>query len=80
MNKTHFAVSEIDIFANHYYPINVTKLRNDITAVESANRVYHIGEYDWNGVRGDNLTDFFAVIEAQQAKAKPVVSGDTFWR
>ena len=80
VNKTHFAISEIDIFSNHYYPVNVTKLKSDIAAVEATNRVYQIGEYDWTGKKGDSLHDFFTVIEAQQAKNKSVIVGDVFWR
>lgn len=81
INKTHFAVSAADIFSDHFYPPQVSKLTADISLVESANRVYLAGEYDWTGLKGgDSLSAFHSVIENQQTKPKPVVAGDLFWR
>lgn len=81
VNKTHFAVSAIDVFSDHFYPPLVSKLKDDISLVESANRVYLAGEYDWTGLKGgDSLSAFYSVIENQQTKPKPVVAGDLFWR
>lgn len=30
VNSSHFAVEEVDLFSNHFYPINVTKLEDDL--------------------------------------------------
>lgn len=85
MNTTHFAVSEVDIFSDHFYPLNTTILESDITAVESANRVYLAGEIDWTGLnggtmlRGSSLADFYEVILNRQNLTKPVVAGSLFW-
>jgi mannan endo-1,4-beta-mannosidase len=80
INSTHFSISEIDIFSDHFYPLNLTKLNNDISSVATANRVYLAGEYDWTGnVPTPTLSQFYAVIEAAQKKAKPVIAGDLFW-
>ena len=77
INATHFSISEIDIFSDHFYPLNLTKLNNDISSVATANRVYLAGEYDWTGnVPTPTLSQFYAVIEAAQKKAKPVIAGD----
>jgi mannan endo-1,4-beta-mannosidase len=85
VNTTHFAVSEVDIFSDHFYPLNTTILESDITAVESANRVYLAGEIDWTGLnggtmlRGSSLADFYEVILNRQNLTKPVVAGSLFW-
>ena len=81
VNTTHFEVSEIDIFSDHYYPPNNTKLANDIASVASTNRVYSAGEYDWtaNNPSASSLESFFAVIEAAQNKTEPVIVMDQFW-
>jgi len=79
VNPKAFAVSEIDIFSDHFYPINNTKLRNDIASVESADRVYIAGEIDWTGDVGDSLQSFYDIILAQQNQPKSVVAGSLFW-
>ena len=85
VNKTHFAVKEVDIFSNHYYPPNVARLTNDIAAVAGANRTYIAGEYNWtianaNGGGGaDNLASFYALIESHQTGPQQVVVGDMPW-
>ena len=74
-------IPEIDIFSDHFYPANNTKLLNDIALVESVNRVYFVGEYDWtaNNPRADPLESFFSIIEGRQNLTNPVVAGDQFW-
>jgi mannan endo-1,4-beta-mannosidase len=80
VNATHFEVEEVDIFSDHFYPLNNTKLLTGIEAVETAGRVYSAGELDWTGFNGgDSLQSFYDVIEARQKSAKPVVSGSMFW-
>ena len=85
VNATHFAVEEIDIFSDHFYPLNTTILESDIAKVESANRVYLAGEIDWTGLnggttlQGSSLADFYEVILERQNLTKPVVAGSLFW-
>jgi mannan endo-1,4-beta-mannosidase len=85
VNTTHFAVSEIDIFSDHFYPLNTTILESDIAAVKTANRVYLAGEIDWTGLnggqelQGDSLTNFYNAILARQNSTAPVVAGSLFW-
>ncbi|OAX40904.1 glycoside hydrolase [Rhizopogon vinicolor AM-OR11-026] len=76
VNTTHLSISTIDIFSDHFYPPNITKLENDISLVQSANKVYIAGEYDWTGnvPSAASLPEFFSSIEAS-----PVVGGDLFW-
>jgi len=85
VNKTHLDIPEIDIYSDHFYPLNTTKLEEDIALVATANKVYWAGEYDWTGLngqttpQGSTLSSFYAVIEAQQNKSEPVIAGDAFW-
>ncbi|CAN8098789.1 unnamed protein product [Discula destructiva] len=81
INQAHFAVDEIDLFSNHFYPVNITKLTADLDLVASTNRSYYAGEFDWVGSsddgvtpRGDSLAEWFSVIEKS-----PVAVGDSFW-
>jgi len=80
INVTHFSIEEIDIFSDHYYPLNDTKLQDDIDLVKSANKVYLVGEYDWTGLNGgDSMESFYGIVESQQNMSSPVVAGDLFW-
>ena len=81
VNKTHLDIPSVDIFDDHYYPLNLTKLSSDIALVETANKVYLAGEYDWTGnvASAPSLRSFYEVIEARQKLANPVVAGDLFW-
>lgn len=78
VNTTHFDVDEIDIFSNHFYPPNTTKLELDLAAVQGANRAYFAGEYNWTGPDATggpaNLVSFFDILEDS-----PVAAGDAFW-
>jgi len=81
VNSTHLAVEEVDIFSDHFYPTNSTKLTNDIAKVGAADRVYFAGEYAWTEAdpTGTPLKEFLSLIEEQQSKPEPVISGDHFW-
>ena len=86
INTTHLTLPTIDIYSDHFYPLNVTKLTEGITQVSQANKVYLAGEYDWTGLQPANktagvssLAQFYAAIEQQGAKKEPVIMGDLFW-
>jgi mannan endo-1,4-beta-mannosidase len=85
VNTTHFAVEEIDIFSNHFYPLSTTILESDIATVETANRVYIAGEIDWTGLnggttpQGSTLASFYTDILQRQNTTTPVVAGSLFW-
>ncbi|CAI4216817.1 unnamed protein product [Parascedosporium putredinis] len=38
VNATHFDVDEVDIFSDHFYPVDVAKLKSDIAKLEDAGR------------------------------------------
>lgn len=77
INTTHFALPIIDIFSDHFYPRNVTKLRDGIAEVKTTNRVYEAGEYDWISGSGDSLPDFLGAIEAEAMQG--TITGDMYW-
>ena len=81
VNKTHLNIPTIDIFSDHYYPPNNTKLEEDIALVQSVNKVYLVGEYDWTGnnPQASSLQSFYSIIESRQNTSQPVVAGDLFW-
>lgn len=85
VNKTHLCIPTIDIYSDHFYPRNSTKLEDDIAVVGAASKAYIVGEFAWNAYNygnppsGPPLADFLKVIEVQQLKSKPVVTGDLFW-
>jgi len=80
VNASHLSIPEVDMYSDHFYPVNTTKLQDDIALVGSANKVYWAGEYDWTGLNGgDPLESFYEIIEEQQNKTNPVIAGDAFW-
>jgi len=80
VNTTHLAIEEIDIFSDHFYPLDNTKLNGDIATVGAANKVYLAGEIDWTGLNGgDTIQSFDAIIQGRQKLENPVVAGDLFW-
>lgn len=80
INTTHLGIDEVDIYSDHFYPLDNSKLNGDISLVAAANKVYLAGEIDWTGLNGgDSLQSFYNIIEAQQKSKNPVVAGDLFW-
>ncbi|KAK7714165.1 hypothetical protein SLS64_004264 [Diaporthe eres] len=81
VNQTHLGLEDLDIFSDHFYPVDIAKLQKGLDLVASVNKSYFAGEYDWVGSaddgvtpRGDSLADWFKVIEQN-----PVAVGDAFW-
>jgi mannan endo-1,4-beta-mannosidase len=80
VNSTHFEVSEVDIFSNHFYPLRTSILKSDVSSVEKADRVYIAGELGWSDTSGDSLGDFYDVIlQRQKLTGNEVVAGSMFW-
>ncbi|KAL7629300.1 hypothetical protein AAE478_000820 [Parahypoxylon ruwenzoriense] len=74
INKTHLSIEEVDIFSDHMYPVDTTKLQDDLRAVETVGKPFFAGEYDWVGGNTANLQSFFKIMEES-----PAACGDTFW-
>lgn len=80
VNATHLDIDEVDIVSDHFYPIDITKLQNDLDLVATSDKVYFAGEYDWTGLNGgstsngDDLKSWYKIIEESD-----IAIGDTFW-
>ncbi|MCJ1252037.1 hypothetical protein MMC30_009275 [Trapelia coarctata] len=81
INKTHLDIPTIDIFSDHYYPPDNSKLQTAIALVASVNKTYLVGEYDWtaNNPQASSLQSFYNIIESRQSNPEPVVVGDLLW-
>ena len=68
------SVTNLDIEDAHYYPMSVAQVNSHAAQVESAGKVFYVGEYGWNGLGGgDSLASFLSAIEGNGA------AGDTYW-
>lgn len=75
VNEAHLGIDEVDVFSDHFYPVDDAKLQAGVDAVAAAGKVYFAGEYDWVGASGgDDLESFFDRLEKS-----PAVGGDAFW-
>ncbi|KAF2453838.1 glycoside hydrolase superfamily [Lineolata rhizophorae] len=70
------AIEEVDIYSNHYYPVDNAKLSADLETVGEAGKVYFAGEYDWSDA---GLDSWLSLIEERQGMDEPVIAGDQFW-
>lgn len=46
------AVQEVDVFSDHFYPLDTTKFLTGFSHVQAADRIYLAGEIDWTGEHG----------------------------
>lgn len=75
VDPDHLAVEEVDVFSDHFYPLDAARLRQGMDAVAAAGRTYFAGEYDWTGLNGgDDLAAFYEVLRGHEAWG-----GDAFW-
>ena len=73
--KADLALTNVDMYTGHYYPLNLSRLKAEADATYDANKVFVVGEYDWtNQHGGDALNEFLYGIEGDVA-----ISGDLFW-
>lgn len=69
------AIAHVDIYSDHFYPLDTARLANDAQRTSQANKAFVVGEYDWsNSGGGDALAGFLAATETN-----PAISGDLFW-
>ncbi|ELR08699.1 hypothetical protein VC83_07421 [Pseudogymnoascus destructans] len=47
VNTTHLDIPEVDIYSDHFYPLDAKKLSAGIEKVRGAGKVYWSGEYAW---------------------------------
>ena len=76
INSAALPEPDVDIYSDHFYPLNITKLNNDASMVSAADKVYSAGEYGWTRDSGttNTLPNFLAAIEAN-----PGVNLDQYW-
>lgn len=86
INATHFDMPIVDVYTDHFYPLNLTKLAEGVEKVQSTNRVYFAGETDVSGNRIPDppntvsLAEFDAAGEAYVASGtNSAFAGDSFW-
>src|SRR5207248_612608 len=71
-----FQIQAIDLMADHFYPVNLQRMRFDAGEALQYNKVYYIGEWDWcNCDGGPPLASIVTAIENT-----PAIAGDTFWQ
>ena len=71
VNSSALSLSNVDIYSDHYYPLNATTLASDANTVGTAGKVFLVGEYAWNN--GD-LSGFLST-----ASSNANVAGDFYW-
>ncbi len=67
------AIKTLDLYSGHYYPPTNTALQTEVQQVTRAQKVFIVGEFDWNTNQGDQLRSFLATIEHSG------VVGDLYW-
>jgi len=70
VNLDSLDITKVDIYSDHFYPIDVSRVISDAQVVAAHNKTFLVGEYAWTSA---GLIDFLQTIETQQ------VAGDTFW-
>lgn len=73
VNGLALTLRDIDIYSNHYYPMNVTNLNANIASVTAAVKAFYVGEYGWESTSPDSLATFLAAVESGS------VVGDSYW-
>ena len=70
IEPTDLGLPNVDIYSDHFYPMNASRLASDAAAVYGAGKAFIAGEYAWNT---SGLPSFLDAIEAGH------VSGDLYW-
>jgi hypothetical protein len=71
INTGALSIASVDMYSDHFYPMDTSKLNSDLSKMSGSNKVYYIGEYNWTG---SNLGSFLSAIEGNTA-----VVGDVYW-
>ena len=74
IDPNSLSIPTVDIYSDHSYPPDTTKLANDTAETSKANKAFIMGEYDWETPLGVPLNTFLAAL-----LDNPAVSGDLFW-
>ncbi len=71
INTSAFSIASVDMYSDHFYPMDTSKLSSDLSKMSGSNKVYTVGEYNWTG---SNLGSFLTAIQNNAA-----VAGDVYW-
>ncbi|KAF2657529.1 glycoside hydrolase family 5 protein [Lophiostoma macrostomum CBS 122681] len=68
INAEHLNLSSVDIFSDHFYPMDVDKLSAGVELVAGTDKVYLAAEYGWTPQTQSKtpMSEFFAWIEQRQ--------------
>jgi hypothetical protein len=67
-------LSNVDIYSNHFYPMNTSLATGDADAVASCAKAFIIGEYAWND---DSVSTLPAFLSGTEGDAH--IAGDLYW-
>lgn len=67
----------VDIVNDHFYPMSTARLASDLATENLSNKVFCVGEYDYNSTRGGGVTlaTFLTALEAARAS----IGIDMWW-
>lgn len=75
-------LDSVDLYSDHFYPRNVSKLEEDLALVSKAGKAFYAGEYDstltGTSGNGDSLPTWLSAIENAYAQKNGLI-GDAFW-
>lgn len=71
VSSAHLAINSVDIFTDHFYPVDIARLQKGLARVATVKKSYFVGEYEWSG---KDLTQWLKVIEDS-----PYAIGNVFW-
>lgn len=74
VNTDALTIDEVDLYSDHFYPMNVDRLKSDVALTTAANKPFIVGEYGWT--QGD-LPTFLSTIRTLSQSGSLV--GDTYW-
>lgn len=83
INPDHLNSSIVDIFSDHFYPMDIKKLSQGVALVQNVKKVYFAAEYAWTPEAqrsGAKIEEFFKWIEDRNAEnaTDPVVVGGKY--
>lgn len=77
VNAEALSLPGVDMYSDHFYPPDTSRMQSDAAEVQAANKVFYVGEYGWtskSGFTAAQLADWTSAMVAA-----PGVSGDTYW-
>ena len=67
------SIPALDMFTGHYYPPTATSFLKEAKQANAANKVFVVGEFDWNTLTPTDINNFLKLIQNSTA------SGDLYW-